>query len=385
VYKLKKPTENETKINSSMQVRSLFLALLWLSCSLLYAQNDSIWQQKPTLNLSGFLDVFYVYDFNQPQGTDRQAFLFNHNRHNEFNLNLGVVKFDITHSKYRANFAIQTGTYANDNYAAEPGLLKNIFEANIGISLNKKKNLWVDAGVLPSHIGFESAISMDNMTLTRSLLAENSPYFLTGAKLTYNPNDKWEISGLIVNGWQRIQRLEGNSLPSFGTQVNYSPTEKVTFNWSTFIGTDDPDTTRRMRFFNNFYGQFQFTDKFRLIAGFDIGAQQRAKNSIAYDLWFSPVLIGQATINKSWRTAVRAEYYQDETGIIVPTSTPNGFKTIGLSLNFDYSPTENIICRLEGRWLKSRDQIFETKNALTDNNYIIATSIAIRFAETINK
>ena len=368
-----------------MQVRSLFLAILWLSCSLLYAQNDSIWQQKPTLNLSGFLDVFYVYDFNQPQGTDRQVFLFNHNRHNEFNLNLGVVKFDITHSKYRANFAIQTGTYANDNYAAEPGLLKNIFEANIGISLNKKKNLWVDAGVLPSHIGFESAISMDNMTLTRSLLAENSPYFLTGAKLTYNPNDKWEISGLIVNGWQRIQRLEGNSLPSFGTQVNYSPTEKVTFNWSTFIGTDDPDTTRRMRFFNNFYGQFQFTDKFRLIAGFDIGAQQRAKNSLAYDLWFSPVLIGQATINKSWKTAVRAEYYQDETGIIVPTSTPNGFKTIGLSLNFDYSPTENIICRLEGRWLKSRDQIFEIKNALTDNNYIIATSIAIRFAETIKK
>ena len=368
-----------------MQVRSLFLTLLWLSSSLLYAQNDSIWQQKPTLNLSGFLDVFYVYDFNQPQGTDRQAFLFNHNRHNEFNLNLGVVKFDITHSKYRANFAIQTGTYANDNYAAEPGLLKNIFEANIGISLNKKKNLWVDAGVLPSHIGFESAISMDNMTLTRSMLAENSPYFLTGAKLTYNPNDKWEISGLIVNGWQRIQRLEGNSLPSFGTQVNYSPTEKVTFNWSTFIGTDDPDTTRRMRFFNNFYGQFQFTDKFRLIAGFDIGAQQRAKNSIAYELWFSPVLIGQATINKSWRTAVRAEYYQDETGIIIPTSTPNGFKTIGLSLNFDYSPTENIICRLEGRWLNSRDQIFETKNALTNNNYMIATSIAIRFAETIKK
>jgi hypothetical protein len=49
-----------------------------------------------------------------------------------------------------------------------------------------------------------------------------------------------EIAGLIVNGWQRIQRLQGNSLPSFGTQINYSPTEKITFNWSTFIGTDDP-------------------------------------------------------------------------------------------------------------------------------------------------
>lgn len=366
-------------------MKLITIIILLLTSINLSAQVDGVWHQKPEFKISGFADVFYTYDFKQPQGSNRQPFLFNHNRHNEFNLNLGLIKLALEHIKYRANIALQTGTYANDNYAAEPELLKNIFEANIGISLNENNKLWLDAGILPSHLGFESAISIDNHTLTRSLSAENSPYFLTGAKLTFNPNDKWEISGLIVNGWQRIQRLEGNSLPSFGTQVNYSPTEKVTFNWSTFIGTDDPDTTRRMRFFNNFYGQFQFTDKFRLIAGFDIGTQQRAKNSSVYDLWFSPVLIGQLTINKSWRTAVRAEYYQDETGIIIQTSTPNGFKTIGLSLNFDYSPTENIICRLEGRWLNSRDQIFETKNALTDNNYIIATSIAIRFSETIKK
>jgi hypothetical protein len=204
------------------------VVLLCLLSFKLSAQVDSPWHQKPELNISGFADVFYVYDFNQPQGTERQQFLFNHNRHNEFNLNLGFVKLGLDHKKYRANIALQTGTYANDNYAAEPGLLKNIFEANIGISLNKKNNLWLDAGVFSSHIGFESAISIDNWTMTRSLLAENSPYFLTGAKLTFNPNDKLEIAGLILNGWQRIQRLQGNSLPSFGTQVNFSPTENIT-------------------------------------------------------------------------------------------------------------------------------------------------------------
>lgn len=366
-----------------MQVRIYFILLFACVSNIVSAQNDSIWQQKPNLSISGFLDVFYVYDFNQPQGIERQPFLFNHNRHNEFNLNLGFVKLGLEHSKYRANLALQTGTYANDNYSAEPGLLKNIFEANVGLSLNKKNNLWIDAGVFASHIGFESAISTDNWTMTRSLLAENSPYFLSGAKLTYNPNDKWEFAGLILNGWQRIQRLQGNSLPSFGTQINFSPTEKVTFNWSTFIGTDDPDTTRRMRYFNNFYGQFQLSGRFGLIAGFDIGTQQRLKGSSVYDLWFSPVIIGQFAINKTWKTAIRAEYYQDETGIIIQTSTLNGFKTTGLSLNFDYSPTKNIICRLEGRWLNSRDKIFETKSTLTDNNFIIATSIAIRFAETI--
>lgn len=377
-------TQIASAIKTKMPNKLLPLFIFCLMSSVINGQIDNTWQQKPQLKISGFADVFYVYDFNEPQGTKRQPFLFNHNRHNEFNLNLGLVKLNLEHSKYRANLALQVGTYANDNYAAEPGLLKNIFEANIGISLNKKNNLWLDAGVLTSHIGFESAISMDNMTLTRSLLAENSPYFLTGAKFTFNPNDKWEFAGLIVNGWQRIQRLEGNSLPSFGTQVNYSPTEKVNFNWSTFIGTDDPDITRRMRYFNNFYGQFQVSAKFDCIAGFDIGTQQRSKGSSTYDFWYSPVFIGQYTIDKNWKTSIRAEYYHDETGIIIPTETTDGFQTTGLSYTLDYSPTQNILCRFEGRWLKSKDNVFESNDKMTNNNFIIAASIAIKFAEIFN-
>lgn len=351
----------------------------------LQAQEDSTWQQKPKVSISGFADVFYVYDFNQPLGTERQSFLFNHNRHNEFNLNLGLLSLGIEHPKYRANLALQTGTFANDNYAAEPGLLKNIFEANVGISMNQNNSLWLDAGVLPSHIGFESAISSDNFTLTRSLLAENSPYFLTGAKLTFSPNSQWEFAGLIVNGWQRIQRLEGNSLPSLGTQVNFSPSEKTTLNWSTFIGTDDPDASRRMRYFNNIYGQFQVSNKFQLIAGFDLGVQQRAKGSSSYDFWLSPIVIGQLSINDRWKTAVRAEYYQDATEIIIQTNSTNGFQTTGFSFNLDYVPNPNVVCRIEGRWLNSRDNIFETNSSLSNNNFIIATSIAVKFAETLRK
>ena len=367
-----------------MQARIYLILIFACFSNNIAAQNDTIWHQNPILNISGLLDVFYVYDFNHPLGTERQPFLFNHNRHNELNLNLGFLKLGVEHAKYRANLALQTGTYANDNYSSEPGLLKNFFEANVGVSLNSKNSLWIDAGIFASHIGFESAIAFDNWTLTRSLLAENSPYFLSGVKLAYNPSSKWKISGLIVNGWQRIQRLEGNSLPSLGTQLNFSPSQKVTFNWSTFIGTDDPDTIRRMRYFHNFYGLFQLAENFGLIAGFDIGTQQKSRGSSAYNFWYSPVIIGQYTINKTWKTALRAEYYQDETGIIIETGTPHGFKTTGLALNVDYRPADNLIWRFEGRWLKSRDKIFVTPSALADNNLILSTSISIRFSETLN-
>lgn len=359
------------------------VGLLTLLSFNLPAQTDSSWYQKPRLTISAFADVFYVFDFNRPQGTSRQSFLFNHNRHNEFNLNLGLLKFELEQSAYRATIGLQTGTYVNENYAAEPGILKSIFEASIGIALNRKKNLWLDAGVLPSHIGFESAITYENWTMTRSLLAENSPYFLTGAKLSYTPNDKINLAGLIVNGWQRIQRLQGNSLPSFGTQVNFSPTENILLNWSSFIGTDDPDMTRRMRYFNNFYGKIHVTKKFGLITGFDIGIQQRNIHSSVFDFWFSPVIIGQFIINDQWKTAIRGEYYQDKAGVIILKETANGFKTTGLSLNLDYSPTQNIFCRIEGRWLHSKDHIFETRTSLLNNNLIIGTSIAINFSQKI--
>lgn len=359
----------------------IFLLLIFFSQATF---SQSTWHEKPKTTFSGFVDVFYVFDFNNPEANLRHPFLYNLNRHNEFNINLGYLKVSVENSRYRANLALQTGTYPNDNYAAEPGALKNIFEANAGIALNSKNNLWLDAGIFGSHIGFESAISIENWTLTRSILAEHSPYFETGAKLTFTPTETWEFAGLILNGWQRIQRMGGNSMPSFGTQVKFSPNEQIMLNWSTFIGTDDPDITRRMRYFNNFYGQFQLTEKIGFIAGFDLGVQQREKNSTEYDTWLSPVIIGQFTFHQNWKAAIRAEYYLDQTGIKIPTETPNGFKTTGISLNLDYSPIPKLACRIEGRWLKSKDKIFETPESYSNQDFFIGSSIAIKFSEKLD-
>jgi hypothetical protein len=343
------------------------------------AQNEIQLENKTILKLTGYIDIFYVYDFNEPKESSRLPFLYNHNRHNEFNLNLGLIKLSAENNNYRANFALQTGTYANDNYSLEPGLLKNIFEANVGLSLNSDNNLWIDAGIIPSHIGFESAISFDNLTMTRSLLAENSPYFLTGAKLTYKPNNKLEIAALILNGWQRIQRLQGNSMPSAGTQLKYNPNDNIAINWSTFIGTDDPDSSRRMRYFNNIYGQFRLSENILIIAGIDFGFQQKSKGNEEYNVWYSPVIIGQYAISERWKTAIRFEYYNDETGIIIPVDDINGFKTAGYSWNIDYQPESNVMCRFEGRWLKSNSKIFQDLNQMTVNNFFIGTSLSIKF------
>ena len=361
-------------------MKKLLFLILVFGFNFAYAQSNSTWETKPEMKISGFLDVFYSYDFNKPTGDNRQDFFFNHNRHNEINLNLGLIKVELNHDKYRAALALQTGTYVNDNYAAEPGSLKLINEASVGVSLNNKNTLWLDAGIMGSYIGFESAISTDNPTLTRSLGAASSPFFITGAKLTYSVSETLDVAVVLTNGWQRIQRVAGNSMLSFGTQVNYHPSEKFQINWSTFVGTEDPDSTRRMRYFNDFYGIFQLSEKMNLVAGFDFGYQQKVKDSSEYDSWFTPVVILQYEINNKFVTALRGEYFGDKAGIIIPSVSPNGFNASSFSLNLDYSPTPSLVCRIEGRMLNSQDDIFELDGGYTNTDYFITASIAINIS-----
>lgn len=343
-----------------------------------FALSDSTASLKPTINLSGFVDAFYAYDFNKPTTDYRQPFFYNHNRHNEFNINLAYLKLNTTHSKYRSTIALQAGTYATDNYAAEPAMLKHVFEANAGVALNKNGNLWLDAGIFGSHIGFESAVSMDNWTLTRSLLAENSPYFLSGAKLSYQLNKKTDIALVVCNGWQHIKKIQGNSLPAFGTHINYSFTDKISAVWSTFIGTDDPDSLRRMKYFNNFFTKIQLSQKLGLIAGCDVGLQQTTKKSSNYYSWFTPIFIAKYALSNKYAIAIRGEFFSDKNQIIIATGTINGFQTSGSSINFDYSPTEKIMCRVEARTLISKDNIFVKQNTLVNTNMFVVGSIAVK-------
>lgn len=333
-----------------------------------------------SLTISGYAEAYYQYDFNKPSDNNRPGFIYSHNRHNEFNLNLGFIKANYTAARVRANLALAAGTYMNANYAAEPGVLKNIYEANAGVKLSKNKNLWLDAGIMPSHIGFESAVSKDCWNMTRSILADNSPYFEAGAKITYTShNGKWLVSGMALNGWQRITRVNGNSLMSWGTQIQYKPSDKFLLNYSTFIGTDKPDSARLSRLFHNIYGIFTVTDKFGITAGFDIGTEEKFPGSDDKNTWYSPVLILKYTFHNKWAIAVRGEYYSDEDGVVIATGTLNGFKTTGFSLNIDYSPMKNFIVRLEARNLSSKDEIFIKPSGITNNNTFITSSIAVSF------
>ncbi|MGZ4039077.1 MAG: porin [Bacteroidia bacterium] len=340
-----------------------------------YSFGQQVSTSKPSLNFGAFLDTYYAYSLNEPT-SQFIDYAYNHSRHNEFNVNLALVSAKYTATRVRANVALQAGTYPLYNYAAEPSMLQHIYDANVGVNLCK--HLWLDAGIFgSSHIGFESAISKDNWTLTRSMSAENTPYYASGAELNYEPSEKLLISLLVTNGWQNIK--DNNSNKAVGYQLTWKPNSKFGFNTSSFFGEayNLPDSMTLMRYFNHAYLYFHPSSKISLALLCDVGIQQTKRNGNFDGTWVNPTLLLKVTPSKKWAFCYRAEYYDDKDKLIF-TSTPGGvvFKTFGSSLNFDYTGIDNVMLRLEGKYFSSENEVYYTKNGLSTTNTIITASVA---------
>ena len=357
--------------------KSLALLIVIVYCLKSHSQSDTA---AADIKWSGYLETYYCYNAATPQTKQRPNYIYSYNRQNEVNINIGFIKAAISHAKYRGNFALMTGTYANANLANEPGLLRAIFEANLGLRLSKKQQLWLDMGVMPSHIGFESAIGKDCWTLTRSLVADNSPYFETGAKLNYtSTNKKWYVAALLLNGWQRIAMPTGYNQPAFGHQLIFKPNQRLVISSNSFVGTALPDSMRQNRIYHNLYAIIELSKQLGVILGVDNGWQESAVDRKKIETWFSPVAIIKYSPVKKLALAARAEYYGDSKQIVITSNTPNGFQTFGYSLNCDYSIADNFVVRLEARRLTSKDAVFVNNASAVKNNLCFTTALALSF------
>lgn len=367
------------KLTAVAALPGLYLLTSLEACAQDNISDSGLWHLP--LSVTGYAETYYSNDLNNFDSNRKPPFFVSYAKNDELSLNLAFLKGSYVTRDARVNLALAAGSYIKANYAAEPETLRHIYEANVGIRLAGKNNLWLDVGVFPSHIGFQSPAGKDNWTLTRSIGADNTPYFETGAKIVYTSTDeKWFLGALIVDGWQRIKPVPGNSLPGFGTQVTYKPSSRIMLNSSTFIGSDKPDSSRRMRYFHNFYGVMELTDKLAAMVGFDIGLEQKSKDSSSMNIWFNPEAMLRYKPTAKTAIALRAEYYDDRHGVIIASGTPNGFKTWGLSTNFDYNYTNNILWRVEARTLRSRDRIFTSNDGVsTNSSIVVTTSLAVSF------
>lgn len=324
---------------------------------------------------SGYMDFYYNYDFSKPASEERPDFIYSYKKHNQPNINLTFAKVAVEKDRFRGNVALMYGNYASYNLASEPIWARFILEANVGVRLMKKGELWLDGGVFSSHIGFETAIASECQTMSRSMAAENSPYYETGLRLSYqSKNEKVKLAFLLLNGWQRIMPISKTKLPAFGLQCSYNISKNVLINYSNFIGIVQVQYKDSWRVFHNFYALCTLSKKIDMTIGFDIGADKISNTQ--YGAWFSPVVITRFKVAKKWNLATRLEYYHDVHQMMV-TVNGHAFKNLGFSINADYQILPNLLWRNEFKMYSASEPIYERTGK---QNYCLGSSLIMNFS-----
>lgn len=329
--------------------------------------------QTVTPGLSVYAEAYFADDVFLSQVMSRPGFIYNFHRQNELALNLLQADFGHITKDGRGHMklALMTGTYVERNLATEPDFLRPIAEAFVGFKA-KNSDLWVDFGVFNSHIGFESVKGADNDMLSRTLMADNSPYYESGVRMLYN-REKFMLGLFALNGWQQMRRtILPRCGPAAGTQLQWKA-GLFTFNSSTFFGILSPLPYQTMRFYHNFWMSYvSQNEKHRFTFSADQGLNRRKYlNQIDLADWFVAAAVYRWNVNQHWSFSVRGEYFYDSNLAILPLINPliRTATLLGAAGGAEYRINEDFRVRAEIRSLTADSPYFEgvTYNTATGN------------------
>ncbi|MCC6137685.1 MAG: porin [Bdellovibrionaceae bacterium] len=351
------------------------------------ANAETVLDSGTKVTFGGFVDAYYAFDFNAPAAGDR-VFTTQSVRTNEFNINLVHLDANLDSEKLRGRIALQAGTSVDSNYSSEPqrgnvsggDLSRHIQEARLGHKIDE--NTWIDVGIFFAHVGAEGWLSKDNIVLTRSLVADYSPYYAAGFKLTHSWSERLTMQLILSNGWQIIS--ENNTDKNVGTGIEYA-FDNFTFAYNTLIGSEiSPDLngsprSSRFRHFHDFVIKSKNTTHFEWVLQLDMGFQKQDVGDRSDD-WLGALVMARYSLTPAHKISFRVEHFRDRDQVIVVTGLPKSMNAYGASLGYDQTLESGLLWRNELRYLKSDESIFPKDIAdYTDKNFTLTTSLAFKF------
>ena len=336
------------------------------------------------VTFGGFVDGYYAFDFNRPANFDR-SFTTQPARHDEFNVNLAFVEARLDAPRMRGRLALQTGTSVQANYAGEPrngvvsgpDLARLVQEAVVGTKLSD--NLWVDGGVFLSHLGMEGFVSRDNPMYTRSLVADYSPYYESGVKVTWQATPTVSALFTVVNGWQNIS--ETNAAKSVGARIDYAPSASTAFSYFAYLGDEAPDSAahRQLRSYNGIGFRSALSPQWIFMGEADYGTQGHASGS-STSIWYGGMLTGRYQATPTTAFVARVERFADRDQAVLTTGVADGLRANGLSLGVDITPQSRVLWRSELRGFQGEKAVFPKRNGgPSKSDAFIVTSLGLTF------
>jgi hypothetical protein len=313
--------------------------------------------EKPLWHYGGFIDLGYSLDFNFP---DNHLFRNRSTtpRVNELDLNMaGVyVRKDATESsRWGTEWLVQAGEDskafgfdANLPKVSGSDVWRHFGRANVSYLAPAGNGLTLQAGLFNSFIGYESLYAKDNGNYTRAWIADYSPYLMFGVNAQYQFNERWSGAFFIINDYFHLEN--SNSVPSYGTQLQYKPASAWTLKETVYYGPDQSNTDIEFwRFFSDSIVEWKDDE---LTVGFDyqIGTQKNASApGNPRDFYTGATIETRWHIAGPWTVSVRPEFFWDRNGLM--TGSEQFIKAITTTAEYrlPYMWT-NTICRLEYRY-----------------------------------
>lgn len=322
----------------------------------------------PNLQPELFVDTYYAHEFTRPP-TRKRPYFTQPAYDDEAAVNLAHGGVTLSSDRVRGRVAGQYGSSVIANYAAEPrDFWRYVQEGYLGVQL--APDLWLDAGVFFAHIGAEGWVSKDNITYTRSYVAEFSPYYESGARLDWKKSDSLSIQLLLLRGWQNIS---DDRDWGYGSQVKWTPQRDLTITHNTFFGREN----RGDREFSDLIFSYTGISALTISVTADVGQQEREPGSA---WWWGFAGLAKYQVTAATAFGLRAERYDDPHRAIVSTDGPS-FRASGVSANIDTALAEGILWRNELRGFFGSSRLFPDGDGGPAHNDILAiTSLSFFFS-----
>jgi hypothetical protein len=316
--------------------------------------------------LSGFVDVYYGYNSNQPAGRTAAFRNFDINS-GQFGLNMIELVADktpdATASRVGYHIALGFGQAMNIINSTEPGQFPT--ESNFDQYLKEGyleylapvgKGLQINVGKFVTPAGAEVIETKDNWNYSRSLLfALAIPYFHFGASAKYAFNPKFAVTGYLVNGWNNS--VDNNSGKTTGFTAAWTPTAKFSFIQNYLVGPEQNNDNGNFRHLFDSVATYTPNSKLSLMANYDFG-QDHPLGVSAH--WSGIAGYVKYAPDANWALAARGEYFSDNGG--TQTGTPQNLSEFTFTLQRMLA--SKIMTRLEFRRDMSDRDVFPYRTGL---------------------
>jgi hypothetical protein len=278
--------------------------------------------------LSGFVDVYYGYNSNQPIGRTTAFRNFDINS-GQFGLNMIELVADkapdATASRLGYHVALGFGQAMNIVNSTEPGQFAT--ESNFDQYLKEGyleylapvgKGLQINVGKFVTPAGAEVIETKDNWNYSRGLLfALAIPYFHFGASAKYAFNPKFAVTGYLVNGWNNS--IDNNSGKTTGFSAAWTPNAKFSLIQNYLVGPEQTNDNSNFRHLSDTVVTYSPNAKLSLMANYDYGHDHLSLKPASVH-WSGIAGYIKYAPNDKWAFATRGEYFSDNGG--TQTGTP---------------------------------------------------------------